>query len=194
MQQKQQRSFSLYVCILVCAFYILSPFAGHAKVASKQHSLVGKASWYGGKFHGRLTASGTVYDMHMSTAAHKTLPFGTVVEVIAADNSAKTVVCITDRGPYIRGRVIDLSRAAANELGVGSRGVVPVKLRVVTDMHGITINADEAFFVQIQNKHSKKYENIGPYNQFADATVMRDVLMGAHPDASIVVDKINANS
>ncbi len=194
MQQKQRYNFSFLTCVALCALCMLAPFTGHAKVAKKEHSLVGKASWYGGKFHGRLTASGTVYDMHTSTAAHKTLPFGTVVEVIAADDSAKTVVCITDRGPYIRGRVIDLSRAAAEELGVGSRGVVPVKLRVVTDMHGTTLNSGEAFFVQIHNDQSKKYENIGPYNQFADAAVMRDVLAGAYPKASIVVEKVSGKS
>ena len=86
----------------------------------------GLASWYGGKFHGRRTASGEPYDMHAMTAAHKTLPFGTRVRVRHAETGKEVVVRINDRGPFIRGRVIDLSRAAAASIGVMQAGVAPV--------------------------------------------------------------------
>ncbi len=166
---------------------------GYAKAVKKEkkHGLVGKASWYGDKFHGRLTASGVAYNMYTQTAAHRTLPFGTVVEVVDASSKKSTIVCITDRGPFVRGRVIDLSKTAADELSIGSKGLVSVKLRVVTDAHGKTLNANEAFFVQIHSDLSKKSEQIGPYVQFADAAVMREVFSSVHPDASIVVEKIN---
>src|SRR5690554_5765255 len=82
----------------------------------KTHQLTGRASWYGERFHGRKTASGETYDMHALTAAHKTLPFGTMVRVTDIESRKSVVVRITDRGPFAKGRVIDLSFAAAGEL------------------------------------------------------------------------------
>ncbi|HMB54159.1 MAG TPA: septal ring lytic transglycosylase RlpA family protein [Thermoanaerobaculia bacterium] len=96
----------------------------------------GVASWYGKPFHGRQTASGAVYDMHEMTAAHKELAFGTVVEVTNLDNGLSTVVEITDRGPFIRGRVIDLSLAAAREIEMVGPGTAKVELRIVETPHG----------------------------------------------------------
>jgi rare lipoprotein A len=90
----------------------------------------GKASWYGPRFHGRRTASGERYDMHALTAAHKTLPFGTVVRVRSMITGREVDVRITDRGPFSFGRVIDLSRAAAAELGLLGAGVNDVLLLV----------------------------------------------------------------
>ena len=91
----------------------------------------GTASWYGDKFHGRKTSSGEVYNMNKLTAAHKTLPFGTVVRVTALYNGKSVDVVINDRGPFTRGRVIDLSRAAAQEIGLVGKGIGPVKLEIV---------------------------------------------------------------
>ncbi len=87
----------------------------------------GGASWYGPGFHGKRTANGERYDMHALTAAHKTLPFGTMVRVKSLVNGREVLVRITDRGPFARNRVIDLSRAAASELdmlGLGFKQVV----------------------------------------------------------------------
>ena len=91
----------------------------------------GIASWYGEPYHGRRTASGEVYDMHAMTAAHKTLPFGTVVKVDRRDTGADVKVRINDRGPFIEGRIIDLSYAAAKIIGLDIDGVAPVKIKVV---------------------------------------------------------------
>jgi rare lipoprotein A len=91
----------------------------------------GVASWYGGNFHGRKTANGETYNMNAMTAAHKTLPFGTKVRVTNTRNGDSVVVRINDRGPFIAGRVIDLSRAAASQIGVTSSGVAPVKLAIL---------------------------------------------------------------
>ena len=93
----------------------------------------GLASWYGPKFHGRLTANGEIYDMHGMTAAHKKLPFGTLVEVRNLDNGRAVRVRINDRGPFIRGRVIDLSYAAAQVLGLVGPGVARVELALVPE-------------------------------------------------------------
>jgi rare lipoprotein A len=91
----------------------------------------GIASWYGEPFHGRRTASGEVYDMYDLTAAHRTLPFATVVRVTRRDNGASVTVRINDRGPFIRGRIIDLSYTAARELGLDVDGVAEVDVEVV---------------------------------------------------------------
>ncbi len=92
---------------------------------------VGWASWYGKDFHGRRTASGAVYDMHQLTAAHKTLPLGTSAMVTHLDNGKSVMVTINDRGPFVRGRIIDLSYAAAQALGMADEGVAKVRVEVV---------------------------------------------------------------
>ena len=91
----------------------------------------GLASWYGPGLHGRRTASGTVHTGAALTAAHRSLPFGTRVRVTNLNNGRTVVVVVDDRGPFVRGRVIDLSRAAARRLGMVRDGVVPVRLEVV---------------------------------------------------------------
>lgn len=91
----------------------------------------GYASWYGGKFQGRRTASGEIFDTHKMTAAHKTLPFGTIVEVTNLNNGKSTQVRINDRGPFVESRIIDLSMAAAKAIEMLGSGVAPVKVEVV---------------------------------------------------------------
>lgn len=92
---------------------------------------MGVASYYGRKFHGRRTASGERFNMNAMTAAHKTLPFGAKVRVTNPRNGRSVVVRINDRGPFIRGRTIDLSRKAAEDLGIISRGHGRVELEVL---------------------------------------------------------------
>lgn len=94
-------------------------------------SLAGKASWYGPKFHGRRTASGEVFNSNAMTAAHRSLPFGTRVRVINVKNGRSVVVRINDRGPFIRGRIIDVSAGAARSLGMINRGVANVRIEVL---------------------------------------------------------------
>jgi len=91
----------------------------------------GIASWYGTKFHGRSTSSGEVYNMHAMTAAHKTLPIPVYVEVKNLDNGRSMVVRVNDRGPFVTGRIIDLSYAAARKLGVDGPGTANVEIRTV---------------------------------------------------------------
>lgn len=93
----------------------------------------GVASYYGRRFHGRLTANGERFDMNAMTAAHKTLPFGSRVRVTNARNGKSVVVRINDRGPFVRGRHIDLSRAAAQEIGIIRTGHGNVELELLDD-------------------------------------------------------------
>jgi rare lipoprotein A len=90
----------------------------------------GQASWYGPRFHGRRTASGERYDQNAMTAAHRTLPFGTLVRVRSLVTGKEVDVRVTDRGPFTRGRIIDVSRAAAQALGMMGLGVKQVSLHV----------------------------------------------------------------
>jgi len=90
---------------------------------------VGLASWYGDRFHGRPTATGETFDMNALTAAHKTLPLPGLVEVTNLENGRTVVLRVNDRGPFVDGRIIDLSRGAARELGLLERGVGRVRVR-----------------------------------------------------------------
>lgn len=95
---------------------------------SRGFSQRGIASWYGKDFHGRKTANGETYDMNSLTAAHKTLPLGTYVRVYNLQNNKTIDVRINDRGPFVRGRIIDLSREAAHRIGIIGPGTGPVKI------------------------------------------------------------------
>ncbi len=96
----------------------------------------GLASWYGGDFHGKKTANGEVFNTNEHTAAHKTLPFNTVVKITNLYNLKTTVVRINDRGPFRKGRIIDLSRAAAADLDMLGSGVIPVRIEIVEKTEG----------------------------------------------------------
>jgi rare lipoprotein A len=113
--------------------------------SNKDYRQRGTASWYGSKFHGRRTSSGEPYDMHLATAAHKTLPLPTYAEVTNLDNGRKVVVKINDRGPFKDDRLIDMSYGAALRLGMTNTGTARVDVRVIntgtmaaesTDTHG----------------------------------------------------------
>ena len=92
----------------------------------------GVASWYGPKFHGRLTANGERYDMDGMRAAHLTFRFGTVVKVTDLDTGRAIIVRINDRGPYVNGRIIDLSREAGRRLGILEKGIAKVRVEVLS--------------------------------------------------------------
>lgn len=133
----------------------------------------GIASWYGPNFHGRLTANGEVYNMNDYTAAHRTLPFNTVLLVVNEDNDQSVRVRINDRGPYIDNRIIDLSRKAASEVDMIGSGTAPVRLyvlregdRPVTDEN---ISSRETFTIQLAS-----------FQREAEAISKMDQIPGAH--------------
>lgn len=94
-------------------------------------SETGIASWYGAPYHNRRASNGEVYDMHAMTAAHRTLPLGSIVRVTDVKTGSSAVVRITDRGPFIDGRIIDLSRSAAEKIGIVQRGTAEVRVDVL---------------------------------------------------------------
>jgi rare lipoprotein A len=103
----------------------------HRAVATAS-SNVGLASYYADKFHGKLTANGEVFDADDLTAAHRSLQFGTLLQVTNLKNNKSVVVRVNDRGPHVRGRIVDLSNAAAAEIGLGHSGTARVKLEVLS--------------------------------------------------------------
>jgi rare lipoprotein A len=104
--------------------------AGHVTVPTPGRSEVGLASWYGAFHQGQLTASGEPFDMNRLTAAHRTLPLGTRLRVTNLENGRVVRVRVNDRGPWVSGRILDLSREAARLLDMMDHGVVPVRLEV----------------------------------------------------------------
>ena len=101
------------------------------KAVRTGHREQGMASWYGKQFHGKSTSSGEKFNMYKTSAAHKTLPLGTYVEVHNKKNGKTLVVRINDRGPFVEGRIIDLSYGAAKKLDCAREGVIPVEITVV---------------------------------------------------------------
>jgi rare lipoprotein A len=133
---KQLNLFAMFIfCVAIWtpsiapAKAVNHPSRGHQV---REVKLVGAASFYGKKFHGRRTASGEVFNNNALTAAHRTLPFGTKVKVTSMRSGLSVIVRINDRGPFIAGRIIDLSRAAAQKVGLLHRGTTSVRLEIVS--------------------------------------------------------------
>jgi rare lipoprotein A len=122
----------LTVSAILAASVVSAPSLALAQSAHVQKVISGTASWYGPGFNGQLTANGERYDMHDFTAANKTLPFGTRVRVTNKDTGRSVVVRINDRGPYVRGRIIDLSKRAATTIGLMDSGTAPVTLEILS--------------------------------------------------------------
>lgn len=151
----------------------------------------GLASWYGSPFHGRKTSNGEAYNMHSLTAAHKTLPMGTVLLVKNLENGKNTLVRVNDRGPFINGRIIDLSYNAAQAIGVGGNGTA--KVQIVALAEGEVKNKGEAptlfykdftvgeFYVQI-GSFAKKFNAIRLQKRFNDAGHATVIHNSFHPE------------
>ncbi|MDP6533473.1 MAG: septal ring lytic transglycosylase RlpA family protein [Candidatus Marinimicrobia bacterium] len=101
------------------------------KAVKHQKLMTGISSYYAEDFHGKLTANGEIYDMYGLTAAHKTLPLNTIVRVTNLDNNKSLILRINDRGPYVKGRILDCSYGAALKLGFIAKGTTKVKIEVI---------------------------------------------------------------
>ena len=140
-------------------------------------SQTGIASWYGPGFHGKATASGTIYDQNDLTAAHQTLPLGSRVMVTNLENGNSTEVVINDRGPFAKGRIIDLSFAAGKALGMIGPGTIPVRVEVI----------DSGPYKIESIRTSLDYTlQLGSFSQPENAQQLRDKLANSYADVSIV--------
>ena len=117
-------------------------------IQAMNRATTGLASWYGGIFQGRKTAMGTTYNMNDMTAAHRSLPLGTWVQVTNLENGRHVVVQVTDRGPYVANRIMDLSHAAAEKLGYADAGTTHIAMKV------LGMNEDEASLASVTNASS----------------------------------------
>ncbi len=123
------------------------------------HQLEGVASYYGKKFHNKRTANGEIFNMNELTAAHRTLPFGTVVEVTNQTNNKRVTVRINDRGPFVKNRVIDLSKYAASVAGMINSGTAPVRLKILRIGKGRSNDPrlNGASSIQVASYSQRKY-------------------------------------
>ena len=119
--------FTVFLMIISCSG--VSHKGGGTPSASLPYS--GKASWYGDKFNGNSTASGEIFSDRALTAAHPSLPFGSIVEVTNVENNKKIKVRINDRGPFTKGRIIDLSKEAFSRISDVNKGIIDVSIKVV---------------------------------------------------------------
>ncbi|MDQ7033212.1 MAG: septal ring lytic transglycosylase RlpA family protein [Desulfonauticus sp.] len=176
---------------------------------------VGMASWYGPGFHGKRTASGEIYNMYAYTAAHKFLPLQTRVRVTNLENGKQVIVRINDRGPFVKGRIIDLSYAAAKRLGMIPAGVARVKIETLGNLDkyklrgrfyvqvGAFVNKDNAlslkrqleskgYFVRVSQKQTQGHifwrVQIGPFTRLSTAEMNSKKLENRFPDCFIFSD------
>lgn len=152
------------------------PGAEPVRERPEGYSQRGVASWYGPQFHGRHTANGEVYDMHGLTAAHRTLAFGTWVRVTNLDNGRSVDLRINDRGPFIKGRVLDVSYAAAQRLEMVGPGTARVEIRVLDGPlppRPVPV-AEQRFTVQL-----------GAFEQRDRARRLRAEVARSHPDVVV---------
>lgn len=131
---------------LVLAIFSAGP------AGADEYDTRGKASWYGTTAHGRQTANGEVFDKHALTAAHKTLPFGTVLRVFNLRNKRHTLVRVNDRGPFVQGRIVDVSRRAAEHLKMTRAGVATVAIEVISNARGEPLNRENSFYLHVADE------------------------------------------
>jgi rare lipoprotein A len=164
----------IVICLAACS---LPPSRIPPPVTGPRVSQTGIASWYGPGFHGKTTASGVIYNQHDLTAAHQTLPLGTRVLVTNLENGRSIEVLINDRGPFAKGRIIDLSYAAAEILGMIGPGTIPVRMEVVGG------GADKIHFI----KDSLDYTlQLGSFSVFENARQLRDRVASKFSEVAIV--------
>lgn len=143
----------------------------------------GGASWYGGKFQGRTTANGETFDTNLYTAAHRILPFNSIVEVYNPNNEKSVLVRINDRGPFVDDRIIDLSRAAANDIGLVAVGVSTVYIKVIRDgretqKHIIQIGSFAQHNNAIDLMHELQTKGFEPVIESVNNALFRVVIQG----------------
>ena len=162
----------LAACSLPPSKVLLTP----SPASEGRVSQTGTASWYGPGFHGKATASGAIYDQNELTAAHQTLPLGTRVMVTNLETGSSAEVTINDRGPFAKGRIIDLSYGAGKALGIIGPGTIPVRVEVLEAPNNIqSIRTSLDYTLQV-----------GSFSQIENAQQLRDKLKSSYADVSVV--------
>lgn len=174
----------LFVLAMLVLLSSCAPY--QARKTTPRYHAVGMASWYGPGFHGRKTSSGESYNQRDMTAAHRTLPFGSTIKVTNIDNGKACVVRINDRGPFIRGRIIDLSKAAAAEIDMIGTGTARVELASLNGSRQKEVDPSEDTEIQMpsrkQKKNSKKSRFVPPPPPPSEPPPKHKIITTSPPD------------
>ena len=201
------RIFTLCVFLCISLTSSANVFAGKGRLATTQrpykinnHTYYplpsadgyvesGIASWYGSDFHGRTTSNGEIYDMHKITAAHKLLPMQTMLLVQNLENGKQAIVRVNDRGPFIQGRIIDLSYGSARKIGLIHSGIARVKITALGE--GKKTSRGEIMFTKRVNLRAGEYfVQIGSFLQKNNAINLQDKFRKAHHNTVITQAKV----
>ncbi len=172
----------------------------HGKSYSPTYVRVGQvmkgiSSWYGPNFHGKQTSNGERYNMHARTAAHKTWPMDTMVKVINLQNGKSTIVRINDRGPFVRGRIIDCSYTAGKEIGLDRMGIAKVSIQVVGFAGKIQSAATIAKRKKTNTETRIKLSNfgvqVGAFKQYEGAKITRKMFASMYDKYKPVIKKFD---
>ena len=147
----------------------------------------GRASWYGHPFHGRQTSSGETYDMHKLTAAHRTLPFGTQVEVTNMENERRVQVHINDRGPFVDGRIIDLSLKAAKAIRMVGPGTAQVRVRILRVPGNASTSSADGRDV-VRTRAGRYSVQVGAFAEWRNADQLRARLARSYPQYPVLLN------
>ncbi len=146
--------------------YVVRGKRYYVKPVAVGYRETGLASWYGKKFHGRLTANQETYDMYQLTAAHKNLPLPSYIKVWNHNNGKSVIVRVNDRGPFVEGRIVDLSYAAAKKIDMTEVGLAPVTIEVIN----IPASRQLSEVYNSSNEHRFGYIQVGSYKEIANAS------------------------
>ena len=171
---------ALVLCVLLWGAVHFSFLITHFSFLSAQNAQKGKASFYAQKFHGRKTASGERLHLDSLTCAHRTYPFGTKLKVYNPANGRSVVVKVTDRGPYVRGRIIDLSWRAAKELGIISQGVATVFVQKYNDIIVPFLADDEIELPELDLETNEGSKGMTPFWQ----EIQKDLIKSTNSSGS----------
>jgi rare lipoprotein A len=152
----------------------------------------GTASWYGPDFHGKRTSNGEVYDMHAMTAAHKTLPLGVFVKVRNRENGKEAIVRVNDRGPFVKGRIIDLSYAAAWKLDVVQNGTAPVRIEALG--YRTTGEGGKETYAPVDYDEGSYTVQTGSFTVYANAERLAAAMREQHGFSDIQRTLVNGNT
>lgn len=196
--EKCEDTMKKIIAVLISLTFVCISFAQSTIIASEAY-----ASYYGDEFNGRQTASGEVYDPNAFTAAHRSLPFSSIVEVVNLDNGASVFVKINDRGPFVANREIDLSKVAANAIGMLQQGIARVSIKLIStptpqvitqDSNQYTVaQSDKQFNAPQQNDRALAH-NSQSYNQFQQAGQPANIYTPAEKKEGLVLWRIQLAS
>lgn len=178
------------------ASYVVDGQRYYVTLDPQGFSETGRASWYGTKFHGNLTSSGEPYDMYKMTAAHKSLPLPSYVSVTNLENDRQVIVKVNDRGPFVEGRIIDLSYASAQKLGIVRNGTAKVSVKMISSPDVRRRNSYKGIsenLIHVNNKVLTYFVQLGAFSDMENAEKFRGQLASQSIEPTVIKTFSNAD-